>query len=133
MVAMMLITLLGAGPAAGQTTSAVSRELLDLARARGSLRVVVQLKTGTGADAVAIEAAKQALWIDLAGTSYRVIRDLPDFPAVALDASAEALTALAASPRVSHVSEDLARLPQRQGVGGALPPQGMGMSPPGSR
>ena len=112
-VAMVLAALIGGAPAVGQTTGSVSQDLLDLARSRGSLRVLVQIKVGTGADTIAIGAAKQALWVDLAGTSYRVVRDLPDFPAVVLEASPGTLGALAASPRVNHVSEDLARLPQR--------------------
>ena len=112
-VAMLLVGLIGGVPATGQTTAVVSRELLDLALARGSLRVVVQMKVDPWADALTIRTAKQALWVDLTGTTYRVVRDLPDFPAVVLEASPETLGALAASPRVAHVSEDLARLPQR--------------------
>ena len=112
-VAAMLIALIGGGRAAGQTTAVVAPELVDLARARGSLRVLVQMRVGAEADAVTIGAAKQALWVDLAGTSYRVVRDLPDFPAVVLEASPETLGTLGVSPRVAHVSEDRARLPQR--------------------
>jgi hypothetical protein len=104
---------IGSAAAAGQSTVIVSRELIDAATTRGALRVVVQIKVADGADPVAIGAAKQALWSDLAGTLYRVIRDLPGLPAVTLEASPATLHALGASPYVRHVSEDQVRRPQR--------------------
>ena len=108
---MAMLVLLGAAAAAGPTT-VVSRELLEAAAARGAARVVVQLTVPEGAAAAAIETAKQALWSDLAGTRYRVVRDLPGFPVVVLEASVETLGALAASRHVAHVSGDQIRRPQ---------------------
>ena len=112
LVMVAVLMLLGAVAAAGPTT-VVSRELLEAAAARGAARVVVQLTVPEGAAAAAIETAKQALWSDLAGTSYRVVRDLPGLPVVVLEASAETLGALAASRHVAHVSGDEVRRPQR--------------------
>jgi hypothetical protein len=91
----------------------VSPELLEAAAARGSVRVIVKLKVPAGADTATIAAAKQGLWRDLAGTTYRVIRDLPGLPAVALEASPETLGALSVSRAVGHVSPDEVRRPQR--------------------
>jgi len=101
----------GAGATAGPT-STVSRELLDTAITRGTVRVIVMLKV-PGGDPAAIGATKQALWIDLAGTDYRVLRDLPAFEAVVLEASPDTLRALGSSAHVEHVSEDSPRPPQR--------------------
>jgi hypothetical protein len=110
MVVVMLV-LLGAAAPAGPTT-AIAPELLKAAAARGAARVVVQLTVPEGAAAAAIEAAKQALWTDLGSTRYRVVRDLPGLPVVVLEASVEALGALAASRHVAHVAGDQVRRPQ---------------------
>jgi len=111
-VVVALLALLGvaAGVLAG---AVVSPELIEAAASRGSVRVVVQLEVPASADAAAIDAVKQALWIALAGTSHRVVRDLPGLPTVVLDASSGALDALAASPTVAHVAADEVRRPQR--------------------
>lgn len=112
--AMLCVTLglIGAGATAGPT-STVSRELLDTAITRGTVRVIVMLKVPGGADPAAIAATKQALWIDLAGTDYRVLRDLPAFEAVVLEASPGTLRVLGTSAHVEHVSEDSPRPPRR--------------------
>jgi hypothetical protein len=114
-VAAMLGVTLGLSGAAATAgpTSTVSRELLDTAIAHGTVRVIVMLKVPGGADPAAIWATKQALWIDLAGTDYRVLRDLPAFEAVVLEASPDTLRALGRSTHVEHVSEDSPRPPQR--------------------
>ena len=110
-MAVAMLVLLGAAASAGPTT-VVSRELLEAAAARGAARVVVQLTVPEGAAVSAIETAKQALWSDLAGTRYRVVRDLPGLPVVVLEASVETLSALGASRHVAHVSADEVRRPQ---------------------
>ena len=112
--AMLCVTLglIGAGATAGPT-STVSRELLDTAITRGTVRVIVMLKVPVGADPAGIAATKQALWIDLAGTDYRVLRDLPAFEAVVLEASPGTLRVLGTSAHVEHVSEDSPRPPRR--------------------
>jgi hypothetical protein len=112
-VVMAAVLALGGDAAGARASTAISPGLFETAAARGSVRVVVQLKVTEGADAVAIEAAKQALWRDLAGTTYRVIRDLRGLAVVVLDASSAALGALAASGAVAHVSPDEVRRPQR--------------------
>jgi hypothetical protein len=101
------------GAAAPEPTTVISRELLDAAVARGAVRVIVMLTVPDDADAAAIAATKQALWSDLAGTTYRVLRDLPAFAAVVLEASPDALRALGRSARVEHVAEENPRPPQR--------------------
>ena len=113
--AIVIATLVSIGGAAtaGASGVVVSRELLEAAAARGSARVVVHLAVSEAADAATIGAAKQALWTALAGTTYRVLRDLPGLPVVVLDASAETLGVLARSPSVVHVSEDEIRRPQQ--------------------
>ncbi len=50
---------------------------------------------------------------EVAGTRYRVARDLVGLPALGIEASADTLRALAASPRVERVTEDERRRPQR--------------------
>ena len=114
-VAVMLSVTLGLSGAAATAgpTSTVSPELLDTAIARGTVRVIVMLKVPAGADPAAIEVTKQLLWIDLTGTAYRILRDLPAFEVVVLEASPDALRALESSAHVEHVSEDSPRPPQR--------------------
>ena len=113
-VAAVLGVVLGLlGGVAAEPTAVVSRELLDAALARGAVRVVVKLKVPDGADATAIATAKQVLWSELAGTTYRVLRDLPAFPAVAIEASPDTLRVLGTSGSVEHVSEDRPRNLQR--------------------
>jgi hypothetical protein len=101
------------GAAAAEPTTVISRELLDAAVARGTVRVIVMLTVPDSADKAAIAATKQALWSDLAGTTYRVLRDLPAFAAVVLEASPDTLRALGRSARVEHVAEESPRPRQR--------------------
>ena len=110
-VAMQILA--GYGAAAGPSTGVVSPELFDTASARGAVRVLVQLKVVNGADPATIDAAKLALWSDLVGTTYRVVRDLAGFPVVAIEASPETLRALASSTHVEHVAADEIRRPLR--------------------
>ncbi len=98
---------------AARSAVTVSPELIEKATTQGSVRLIVQLKVGEGAGADAIESAKQALLAEIAGTRYRVARSLVGLPALAIEASAETLRALAASPRVERVTEDQPRRPQR--------------------
>src|SRR5262245_57444817 len=96
--AAVLVGLLAlASVAGGQGSAVVSPKLVETATARGSVRLVVQLKVTAGADAAEITAAKQRLRTDLAGASYRILRDLPGLPTVVLEASPGALAALAGS------------------------------------
>jgi hypothetical protein len=106
-LAMALCTGLGIA----ESAPVVSPELLQRAVESGSVRLIVRLKVDQGADAQTIETAKQALLSELTGTRYRVARDLVGLPTLALEASAETVRILAASPRVEHVTEDRPRRP----------------------
>ena len=98
---------------AGQPPAAVPSDLFDKASARGSVRVIVQLRVPEGADAAAIEAVKQALLAEIAGTQHQVSRALDPLPALALEASADTLRMLSASRHVERVTEDRLSRPKR--------------------
>jgi hypothetical protein len=98
--------------AVAAATNGVPDELIQKATAAGAIRVLVQLKVDA-TDAAAIETVKQAVLGEVSGTRYRIARQLPGLPALALEASADTLRALASSPRVERVTEDLPRRPQR--------------------
>jgi hypothetical protein len=112
-VAVMVGLLWVIGVAAGQGIAVVSPQLIEAAAARGSVRVMVQLKVSSGADAAEIAGAKQRLRSDLSGATYQILRDFPGLPAMVLDASSGALDALVASPAVARVTADEVRRPQR--------------------
>jgi hypothetical protein len=78
--AVMVVLLALVGVAGGQGTAVISAELIEAAASRGSVRVVVRIEVSAGADAAAIGAAKQTLWGDLSGTTYRIVRDPPGAP-----------------------------------------------------
>jgi hypothetical protein len=113
LAALASVTLLVCAAPAGVARSTVSPELLHKAATTGSVRLIVQLKVGEGADRTAIESAKQALLAELSGTRYRVARGLVGLPTLALEASVETLRALGASPRVERVTEDEPHRPHR--------------------
>jgi hypothetical protein len=106
------LVMLAAGISEGMAPM-VAPELLQRAIESGSVRLIVRLKVDEGANAGEIANAKQALLSELTGTRYRVERDLVGLPTLALEASAETLRILAASPRVERVTEDRPRRPQR--------------------
>jgi hypothetical protein len=107
-VSLLLVT---AGAVAA-ATNGVPPELIEKATATGAIRVLVQLKVDA-TDAASIETVKQAVLGEVSGTRYRIARQLPGLPAIAIEASADTLRALASSPRVERVTEDLPRRPQR--------------------
>jgi hypothetical protein len=84
-------------------------ELLRRTRPNGSVRVIVQLRVPPGPDEVReqrIRSAQQALLAELAPVPHKVLRTYTVTPAVALEASHQALQVLRASPHVLRVNED---------------------------
>jgi hypothetical protein len=111
LIGMMLLA--APGRATAQVTATFD-ELVAKAERQGTLRVIVELKvdsTGppTGA---AIADAQDRLLAELGGTSHRLIRRFSTVPFIALEVSPDALRRLAASPRVSGISEDTVLRPQ---------------------
>ena len=109
-----LAFVLSAGVWAGSTTAAVvAPELFDQARAHGTARAIVQLRVAEGATGAEIAAVKQRVLAQIATTSYAVVRELPAFPLLVLDASEPTLRALAASSDVLRVSAETIDRPQK--------------------
>lgn len=103
----------GAVWASGASSQVVARELLRLARDRGSVRVIVHLQVVAGADESAIESVKQAVLAQIAPTRHQVLRELPGVPLLALEASWDTLRVLSASRAVVRVEEDALAAPQQ--------------------
>src|SRR5688572_25701706 len=109
--AFVLVGEAGAGAAA--PSAAVEPELLTEARARGFARSIVELRVPADAGEAAIEVVKRRLLTRLVGTRHQVLRDLPGFPLLVLDASEATLHELAASPDVRRVTQEAIDRPQR--------------------
>jgi hypothetical protein len=92
----------------------VPRALLERATVEGAVRVIVgfRLSPGEAGDATAIARARAAVLQAVAGTRHRVLRAYGPIPFVALEASPEALRALAASLDVGSVEADAVVRPQ---------------------
>ena len=87
----------------------VSDYLLAKARLNGSIRVIVQLRIPVGPEQSLekrIHAAQQGLLKELAPTAHRVVRSFTSIPAIALEASHDALAVLNLSVHVLRVDED---------------------------
>lgn len=109
--------LLGIGVATAMA-GMVPEALYDKASSEGSVRVIVQFRATTFPEgepqspaAVAsqrqdIAAMRYAALAELAGTSYRTIREFETIPFVALEVAPDAMAALEASPNVVGVEED---------------------------
>lgn len=109
----------GGGKAAGRQVSSAEpgrtqdnsqiEELLRRTRPNGSARVIVQLRIPAGPEETReqrIKAAQQALLAELARVPHRILRTYTITPAVALEASHEALQVLRDSRHVLRVEED---------------------------
>jgi hypothetical protein len=107
----VLVAAAGAGAAA--TSAAIEPGLFTEARARGSARSIVELRVPAGAGEAAIEVVKRRLLTRIVGTRHQVLRDLPGFPMLVLDASEATLHELAASPDVRRVTGEAIDRPQR--------------------
>jgi hypothetical protein len=99
---------LAAEPGNAQVKSTID-ELLRRTQPDGSVRVIVQLKIAPGPDGTLeqrIRSAQQALLAELAGAPHRVLREYAYTPALALEASHQALQVLQKSAHVLRVDED---------------------------
>ena len=95
----------------------VIEELLRRTKFNGTVRVIVQLRISAGPDETReqrIQTTRQSLLADLAHTPHKVIRVYTAMPAVALEASHEALRVLNVSRHVSRVDEDELAKPFKQ-------------------
>lgn len=98
---------------AGAASPVIPLELLVEARSRGVARGIIELRVPAGASEAAIEVIKRRVLTRIAGTRHHVVRDLPGFPMLVLDASEATLQQLAASPDVLRVSGESIDRPQR--------------------
>ena len=108
------VFLLTASACAGTSGGAVvAPELLAEARARGSTRAIVEVRVPAGATEAAIESVKRRVLSRIAPTAHKVLRDLPGFPMLVLEASEATLDELARSSDVVRVSAESLHRPQR--------------------
>jgi hypothetical protein len=99
----------------GWVTSSTSAEpdLLTKARRHGNVLVIVTLRAPGGAPATTTEAIKESVLAEVASTRHRVVRRLTGTPQVVLEASAETVEALIASPTVLRIDESTLAPPTR--------------------
>ena len=112
-VSAAFVLAVGACAGAGATSAVIQPELLAEARARGVARSIVELRVPAAAGEAAIEVVKRRLLARIVGTRHQVLRDLPGFPMLVLEASEATLQELAASPDVLRVNADAIDRPQR--------------------
>jgi hypothetical protein len=104
----------GACVSAGAAASAtIPPALLAEARARGMARSIVEMRVPPGATEADIEFVKRRVLAGIAPTKHQVLRDLPGFPMLVLEASEATLQVLAASPDVLRVNAETIDRPQR--------------------
>ena len=115
MGAALATLLLAIGPCAGAdaTSAVIPPELLAEARARGSVRTIVELRMPADAGEGAIDLMKRRVLGRIARTRHQVLRDLPGVPMFVLDASERTLEELAHSPDVIRVSGETIDRPRR--------------------
>ena len=107
--------------AAMGTKERISTEVFAKAQRNGSVRIIVELKLLTNFDGAddsrenAIRATQSAVFSELAGVNYRIIRTYKATPAIVLQASPAALQIIAASPNVLRVFEDRLSFPSKEG------------------
>jgi hypothetical protein len=109
----VLVLAIGACAGASATSAVISPELLTEARTRGVARSIVELRVPAGAGEAAIAVTKRRVLARIAGTRHQVLRDLPGFPMLVLDASEATLQVLAHSPDVLRVNGERIDRPQR--------------------
>jgi hypothetical protein len=103
-------------PAADSQTF-IAPEIYQKAKARGSIRVIVELRLAPhrgdseSSREEAIRMAQKALLDELAQVNHRVIRSYSSIPALVLAASVDALKIIAASDHVTRVTEDDLSIP----------------------
>lgn len=101
------------GCASASQASGVTPDLLGKAQTRGVVLVIVTLRVPEGASPATIAAVKKSVISEIASTRHRVVRELVGLPAIALEASDEALRALGASPNVLRIDESIPQPPLR--------------------
>ena len=108
------VVALAAAAWAGGSASSVTipPALLAEARARGTARSIVEMRVPAGATDAEIESVKRRVRAHIACTKHQVLRELPGFPMLVLDASEATLQALIASPDVLRVNADTIDRPQ---------------------
>ena len=87
--------------------------LLEKARTRGAVLVLVTLRVPAGASPAEIQAVKQSVIAAIAPTRHRIVRELAGLPQLAVEASEDTLRALADSSAVLRVDESVAQPPLR--------------------
>jgi hypothetical protein len=98
----------------GSPKNPVSEDLFTKARLNGSVRVIVQLQISPGPEETReqrIHAAQEGLLKDLIFSDYQVVRRFTSIPAIALEASHDALLVLNRSIHVLRVDEDELAVP----------------------
>jgi hypothetical protein len=98
---------------AAATSATIPPALLTEARTRGTARSIVEMRVPAGATEADIELVKRRVLAGIAGTRHQVLRDLPGFPMLVLEASEGTLQVLAASPDVLRVNAETIDRPQR--------------------
>ncbi|HYB73316.1 MAG TPA: hypothetical protein VED18_08095 [Candidatus Sulfotelmatobacter sp.] len=107
-LALVAAALGNSSAALGEPEPRLPAELLARAEAEGSVRVIVELRTGPGGIAAAQDAALHAL----EGTAHRVTRRYESIPFIGLEVSAEALRRLGGLSAVLRIQEDRVVAPQ---------------------
>ena len=91
----------------------VTPELFDKALHQGSVLVIVTLRVPAGAPPATIQAIKQSVIAEIASRRHRVVRELAGLPQIAIEASADTLQTLGASPNVLRIDESIPHPPLR--------------------
>jgi hypothetical protein len=91
----------------------VAPDLLGKAQAQGVVLVIVTLRVPEGATPATIAAVKKSVIDAVAPTRHRIVREFVGLPAIALEASHEALRVLGASPDVLRIDESIPQPPLR--------------------
>jgi hypothetical protein len=87
--------------------------LLEKARTRGVVLVIVTLRVPAAATPAEIQAVKQSVIAAIAPTRHRVVRELGGLPQLVLEASEETLRVLAGSSDVVRIDESVPQPPLR--------------------
>lgn len=99
--------------AASSQESGSPAPLLDKARSRGVVLVIVTVRVPAGASPADVQAVKQSVRQAIAATRHRIVRELGGLPQMALEASEDTLRVLSASPDVLRIDESVPQPPLR--------------------
>ena len=87
--------------------------LLEKARSRGTVLVIVTLRVPAGASPVEIQAVKESVIATIVPTRHRIVRELAGLPQLAVEASEDTLHVLADSASVLRIDESVPQPPLR--------------------